>query len=198
MDETSLHNGVLQRIDEATSNQLEGIVTRYPVAEFLREATLEMLRTAPLHTLPKNDFTAAPMKDLGDGTGTVALPADFIRLASFRMHGWLRPVSTAMTTDDPAYSRQLNPVTRGGMAKPAAAIFRDSEGLKLRWFSLPPHMPRQIDEAFCIVKVKPADMPGMLTDPLCWLAASLVLAVTNEQNAAAAARQRYELSLSQL
>lgn len=198
MNEASLHNGVLQRIDEATSNQLEGIATRYPIAEFLREATMEILRTAPLHLLPKTDFTAATMKDLGDGTGTVSLPTDFIRLASFRMSGWLRPVVSAITTDSPTYSRQLNPVTRGGIAKPVVAMLRDAEGLKLRWFSLPLCISRKIDEATCIIKTKPSELPDTLSDALCWLTASLVLAVTNEQNAATVARQRYEQSIQQL
>lgn len=198
MNESSLHNGVLQRIDEATSNQLEGIATRYPIAEFIREATMEILRTAPLHLLPKTDFTTAKMKDLGDGTGTVTLPADFVRLASFRMKGWLRPVVSTITTDSPLYSRQLNPVTRGGMAKPVAVLVQDAEGMKLRWFSLPCDMPHEIAEALCICKTKPSNMPDLLADPLCWLAASLVLAVTNEQNAATVARQRYEQSLQQL
>lgn len=198
MTTTELHDGVLRRIDEAVSEQIEGIDHRYPVAVFLREATREMLRTAPLHTLPKTDFSAAKIVALGDGTGTVVLPANFLRIASFRLRGWHRPVTALIAAEDPLYARQLNPITRGGVAKPVAALWRDAEGLKLRWFSLPPNLSPQIVEALCIVDTEPTDLPELLTDPLCWLAASLVLMTTNESAAAEMARQRYEFLLQQL
>lgn len=198
MNETNLHNGVLMRIDEATSNQIEGIGTRYPIAEFLREATMEMLRTAPLELLPLTDFSAGELADMGDGSGTVALPEGFVRLASFRMRGWLRPVLRAIGAEGPLFARQLNPVTRGGIAKPVAALVPGVEGMKLRWFSLPPGWPREVTKALCVVRTEPSDMPDMLADPLCWLTAAMVLSVTGEPQAAEAARQRYDLSMGLL
>lgn len=198
MNETNLLSGVLMRIDEATPNQIEGIGTRYPIAEFLREATMEMLRTAPLELLPLTDFSAGELADMGDGSGTVALPEGFVRLASFRMRGWLRPALRAIGTEGAAFARQLNRTTRGGIAKPVVALVRDAGGMKLRWFSLPPGWPRQVEAALCVVRMAPTDLPDILADPLCWLTASMVLSVTGEPQAAAKARERYDLSMGLL
>lgn len=198
MNETNLLNGVLIRIDEATSNQVEGMAARYPIAEFMREATVELLRTAPLHAVPLTDFRSEPLVSLKDGSGTIALPKDFLRLASFRMKGWMRTVTTVITTENPRYDRQLNPTTRGGIAKPVVALVRDAEGMKLRWFSLPPGWPREVEEALCVVRTAPTALLDLLADPLCWLTASMVLSVTGETAAADTARKRYELTLQQL
>ena len=197
MNETALQNGVLTRIDEATSNQIEGIGTRYPIAEFLREAAAEMARTAPVELLPLRDFGTETLTDLGDGSGTVALPEDFVRLASFRMKGWARPVFGTVAERSPEYARQLNAVTRGGPAKPVAALTRDAQGMKLRWFSLPKGWPRKVEEALYVPALEPEEVPQGLCDALCWLAASLVLAVTAEPQAASYARERYDLSMAQ-
>ena len=197
MNETALQDGVLARIDEATSNRIEGIVARYPIAEMLREAASEMARTAPMELLPLKDFGTGKMTDLGDGSGTVALPEDFVRLAVFRMKGWSRPVTSPVSEWSPEYIRQLNPVTRGGPAKPVVALTNDGEGLKLRWFSLPHGWPRKVEEALYVTDMEPEEVPEGLCDALCWLAASMVLAVTAEPQAAAWARERYDLSMAQ-
>lgn len=194
---TELHDGVLRRIDEATATEYSNLATRYPIADFLREATREMLLTAPLRLLPKEDFSTAEIIASGDGSGTVALPGDFLRLAIFRLRGWLRPVFETIDTEDPLYARQLNPVTRGGPAKPVAALLRDTQGLRLQWFSLPLGIRPVIAQALYVADLAPEELPDMLSDPLCWLAAALVLAVTNEAAASAAARQRYELTIQQ-
>lgn len=190
-----LQDGVLRRIDEATASEYGGLATRYPIADFLREATRELLLTAPLRLLPQRDFSTAEIVASGDGSGTVALPEDFLRLAAFRLRGWLRPVFETIDTDDPTYSRQLNPVTRGGPAKPVAALLRNTDRLQLQWFSLPPGIEPRIARALYVADLAPEELPDTLSDPLCWLAAALVLAVTNEAEASAAARQRYELTI---
>lgn len=192
-----LQDGVLRRIDEATASEYGGLASRYPIADFLREATRELLLTAPLRLLPQQDFSTAEIIASGDGSGTVALPGDFLRLAIFRLRGWLRPVFETIGTEDPLYARQLNPVTRGGPAKPVTALLRDTEGLRLQWFSLPPGIEPRIARALYVADLAPEKLPDTLADPLCWLAASLVLTVTNELNAAEAARQRYELTIQQ-
>lgn len=192
-----LQDGVLRRIDEAAAAEYDGLASRYPIEEFLREATRELLLTAPLRLLPQRDFSTAEIVAAGDGSGTVALPKDFLRLASFRLKGWLRPVSETISTEDPAYSRQLNPVTRGGPAKPVAALLRDTGGRWLQWFSLPMGIEPSIARALYVADIAPEELPDLLADPLCWLAAALVLTVTNELNAATAARQRYELIIQQ-
>lgn len=197
MTVTELQEGVLRRIDEAAAAEYGGLASRYPIAEFLREATRELLLTAPVRLLPQRDFSTAEIVAAGDGSGTVALPGDFLRLAAFRLRGWLRPVFETIGTEDPRYARQLNPVTRGGPAKPVAALLRDTQGVRLQWFSLPPGIRPVIAQALYVADLAPEVLPDTLSEPLCWLAASLVLAVTNESNAAAAARQRYELTIQQ-
>ena len=50
--------------------------------------------------------------------GLLPIPDDYIRLHTFKMSTWERPVHRTTSIDNPDYILQLNPFTRGGNSKP--------------------------------------------------------------------------------
>ena len=75
-----------------------------------------------------------------DGTGYVALPADFMRLVIFKLTAWKRPVVLAIADTDPKYPMQKSRFLgiRGGVDKPVCAITTGVEGKILEFFSVAP------------------------------------------------------------
>jgi hypothetical protein len=69
--------------------------------------------------------------------GHVSLPVDFLRLLTFKMSDWYRPVTEAITEADPLYMRQFSefPGIRGNPQKPVVAIVTGMSGLELEFFS---------------------------------------------------------------
>lgn len=177
---------VLRRIDEISPQVTDGTVAAYSIEEFLDEAVAQLIGVAPGHLLPSTDFSQSVVTSKTDGSGSVVLPVGFARLIEFRMEGWLRPVTKAIDTSHPRYSRQFNRATRGGVAKPIVVI----NGNNLEYYSLPTAENHKIETAKCITALKPSEVPEVLTDALCWIAAALVLEVQNESTAAELARRR--------
>lgn len=89
------------------------------------------LKTLMPCPLPEDTHEA----DIQTGTGTVDLPADYLRLHTFRMQGWKRSVHTAIHEDSADYAYQLVDATRGGRTNPVVAVINDKS--QLRYFSLP-------------------------------------------------------------
>lgn len=73
----------------------------------------------------------------GLGSGWVLLPGDFMRLIAFRMSDWERTVYTAISADDPLYSKQSSRYKgiRGNIQKPVCAIVNRPEGKALEFYS---------------------------------------------------------------
>ena len=97
---------------------------------------------APLHLLDGGvDFSASDVAwdDTERGTGYVLLPRDFMRLVSFRMEGWQRPVSEPLTEGDAAYLAQSSPYLglRGNPERPVCALVQRPVGLVLEFYSAP-------------------------------------------------------------
>lgn len=191
MTTQTLTEKVLRRIDEMTPQLSDGTISAYNVADFLEEAAAQIMATAPTHLLPTTDFAVNAVTDNGDGTGSVQLPANFVRLVEFKMQGWQRAVHRTITTQNPLYGRQASKVLRGGVAKPIVAINSN----RLEYFSLKADTP-QIATAKCIVKTSADKVPDLLVDAMCWLAASMVLEVKNEPTAAQNAKVKYNETLT--
>lgn len=79
----------------------------------------------------KPDHTAY----IGDGTGVVRLPSDFLRLAEFRMDGWRRSVDTLTEPDTDTAKYQLTGATRGGIVNPVCVA--DPMHTTMTYYSLP-------------------------------------------------------------
>lgn len=113
---------VKHKLDEVSQFDEYQIDSVAFIEEFLDAAAEKILLTAPLHMIPPGDFSAQNQNARSDGTGYIALPSDFLRLSSFQMTEWDRPVIKAIGTEHSVYNLQKNNVTRGKPSKPICVI----------------------------------------------------------------------------
>lgn len=73
----------------------------------------------------------------GYGAGRVSLPPDFLRLVTFRMSDWYRPVTEAITEESPIYPMQSSRYAgvRGNPQRPIVAIVHGESGQVLEFYS---------------------------------------------------------------
>lgn len=123
-----------------------------PLAGFSDADTLdvdEIIRSCMVLAV-RNVHTAAPVYLLehghnigdeiywnGDGSGWLLLPADFMRLVSFRMSDWSRTLYEAITPDDASYALQRSRWRglRGTPSRPVCALCVRPEGKVLEFYS---------------------------------------------------------------
>lgn len=126
---------VLAKLDEITVfDEAQEVPTVSLVDKLLDESTIGMLRHAPLHMLSPVKINTESIEDdihfkitdvpVGNEYGYFLLPEDFLRLFSFKMVSWRRPVTEAITEQDKRYLDQFNPFTMGGVVKPVVVITR--------------------------------------------------------------------------
>jgi hypothetical protein len=118
---------VLAKLDEITVfDEAQEVPTVSLVEKVLQEGVTNMLRNAPLHMIEpvkvNTESSTLNHHQDEDGHGYIGLPDDFLRLYSFKMTVWQRPVSVAITTQNPKYDLQKNKFTRGGVSKPVVAV----------------------------------------------------------------------------
>lgn len=113
---------VKQKLDEVSHFDTYQIDSVEFIETFLDSAAEKILLTVPLHTIPPDDFSNQNQNARSDGSGYIALPSDFLRLSSFQMAEWDRPVIKAISQEHPLYNLQKNNVTRGKPSKPVAVI----------------------------------------------------------------------------
>lgn len=190
-----LKERVLAYIGQAEPQTDDGIAVRFNIETFLNQATTELLLSAPLHLVPIFDFTNATLTKKSDGSGTVTLPPNFLKLVDFMMIGWVRPVTEPLTPAHRDYTRQHNRITMGSAANPAVIIRHQGSDAEMDYYSLQGDDEHKIAAAHCIVQHTPTEMPEILTDALCWLTAANILAVNNEGDAAQFAKSKYEQTI---
>lgn len=148
------------------------------IEEMLQPSCNKMLKTCPIHlTTPK----ALPTSRLIGRTdnnrviGTLTLPADFIRLHTFKMKLWERPIHRLISVENPDYILQQNPFTRGGNAKPV--MVNKSGTIEIYTYSV----GDRVDTALYIPRVdmdeQYIELSDRLMDALCYLTASEVYAI---------------------
>ena len=73
----------------------------------------------------------------GYGAGKVTLPPDFMRLITFRMSDWFKPVTEAITEEHPLYPQQSSRYlgVRGNPERPVVAITHGAAGQVLEFYS---------------------------------------------------------------
>lgn len=155
----------------------------------LDEVAKELLLIAPLHVLvptvpsPLPTGTQLTSDDWGK-TGYITLPSDFLRLQSFQMTEWERPVSVPITPLDSLYSMQKNRYVRGGVAKPVAVLAFMGTAKVLEYYSV------QSLHTVSIFRYIPETLPENIQDnlfhSLTWLAASNVLQIIGSELSKAA------------
>lgn len=106
----------------------------------IAEAARSVEQNAPLFLLDSGKAFADSIgwnSEIGIGGGYIHLPDDFMRLISFQMSDWSRPVTTAISEDDPQYELQSSryPGIRGCPQNPIVAITQQPVGLVLEFYS---------------------------------------------------------------
>lgn len=73
----------------------------------------------------------------GYGAGKVNLPSDFMRLVTFRMSDWFKPVTEAITEEHQLYGQQSSRYlgVRGNPERPVVAITHGAAGQVLEFYS---------------------------------------------------------------
>ena len=194
MSRSDLINKVKTRIDEVSKSGDTivdvGIENTKPydtiVDELLDESALEVLLKAPFFRLPITAMTtpASGTPDTNDAKiGTISLPADFLRLVSFKMKEWLKPVTTFALPGDDIAVKQSNKYIRGGVAKPVAILRKTSTGHLVSYYSI--NSSHQIGEFLYIKKSKAENITDdLLIETMCWICAGKTLTVLGQINLA--------------
>lgn len=120
------------------------------------------------------------------GSGKIELPADYLRLSSFKMKGWKRACRRVIIEGTEEYQFQLNRATRGGVMNPSVALVDD--GKSLEYFSLPIGVtPHEIETATYIKQATTIEQDEASDESytmlVWWLAKDV--AVSMQRNAAA-------------
>ena len=151
----------------------------------LDECAKELLLIAPIHILvPKLVLPVSPattisgtqvLSDDYGKTGYFTLPADFLRIQSFQMQEWERPVTLPITPMDPIYALQKNKYVRGGVSKPVAVFNWHGTNKVLEYYSV--QSSHVVDHIRYIPETLPEDIQSNLFDALTWLVAHKVLQI---------------------
>jgi hypothetical protein len=111
-----------------------------PVYDYVDEqlpiAANEVLLSAPIHKLYATTVSNPTSSNNGDGTGTITVPVDFLRLHTLKMTEWSKPVHIAISIDHPLYRNQLNKYTRGHKDKPVVVLSNVGASSILTYYSV--------------------------------------------------------------
>lgn len=187
MTRSELVHKVRQRIDEVGVN--ETVSLNFPVDAFLLEAINQTLLNAPLRMAGNIvDFSSTQIVNNSDGSGTIKLPENFMRLVEFKMQGWQRSVYETYAPNDNIVMKQQFSTTRAGTARPIVIAYTDT----LTYFSIPNGKDHIVEIARAQVAAKStSDLPDVLSDAAAWLTAGKVLQVMNERALSEGAIQQY-------
>lgn len=127
----------------------------------------------------------------GYGAGKVNLPGDFMRLVTFRMSDWYRPVTEAITEEDPTYPMQSSRYAgvRGNPQQPVVAIVHSATGQVLEFYSCQAGPGVQVNTARYIPVPKISegyiDLCPKLERAVVYRMASMAAAITGASDLAA-------------
>lgn len=147
------------------------------IDEMLQPALDRLLMICPLHLTKE---TALPYTGLTTRTdnnkliGLLPIPDDFIRIHTFKMNTWERPVHRTTSTENPEYILQLNPYTRGGNSKP---VIVKKEKLEIYTYSTGATVEISLYVKKVDVNDTQIDIKDKLINPLIALTASMVYAI---------------------
>lgn len=134
-------------LDQNVSSQTlvtEGDIDTLTLDELIRskiEPAARIVETqAPRHLLDSGRAfggTIGWRGEVGKGSGVIHLPDDFMRLVTFKMSDWERPVVEAIDETDPRYELQGSRYggIRGNVQKPVVVITQQPVGQVLEFYS---------------------------------------------------------------
>jgi len=178
LDENAISDNLLTDLDTDTLTLNELIKSK------VIDATREVVMEAPTYMLESGHHFGDVVFWNADGvSGWIILPHDFMRLITFKMTSWERPVFAVLLETDASYKLQHSRYKglRGTPQKPKCAIITRPEGRTLEFWSCKTEndtveravyqpLPR-IDDDDGI------DIPEKLYRPIVYQAAALVAAV---------------------
>jgi hypothetical protein len=142
------------------------------------ECAKELLLIVPIHVIVPVSMSGNGIQMTSDEygrTGYFVLPENFLRLQSFQMEEWDRPVLLPITPLDPLYSLQKNKFVRGGLSKPVAVFNWKNTNKVLEYYSV--ESSHLINHLRYIPETLPENVQGNLFDALTWLIAHKVLQI---------------------
>lgn len=145
----------------------------FPADHFADEAARWIIKSVPLHALgPGTSITDSVKPD--DGVGTIVLPADFIRLISFKAADWARSVTSPVYDTDTVYAQQANRHLRGSAFRPVVALCKGESVLE--FYTVPEYVENEDYELrYMSFTTLGDDYPARLDDITAWKIAELVL-----------------------
>lgn len=111
-------------------------VTSY-IEKNMEEAANSVLMMLPLRLIVPEDIAIGTKTINKDGSGSVEIGDDYLRLHSFKMKSWEKEVNFAIDETHPLYILQDNPYTMGNSYKPVVVFKQNSYTKELRYYSCP-------------------------------------------------------------
>ena len=166
----------------------------------LDEAALNVLQIAPKEILKPKNAAIATGTQYDANTGYVVVPADYVRLHSFKMSNWAREVEEPITKADPLYKLQGNAFVRGGTKKPILVlnykVISSVVTKILEYYSVVDS--HNIDKFLYIAETAAENMDDSLYPVLTWMCAGIILQNLKEFDLSTKAMERVQLNLSNL
>lgn len=107
------------------------------IEQNMDEAANSVLMLLPLRLIVPEDIAIGTKTINLDGSGSVEIGDDYLKLHSFKMKSWDREVNLAIDETSPLAILQDNPYTMGNFHKPVV-VFKQSGYVKeLRYYSCP-------------------------------------------------------------
>lgn len=167
----------------------------------LDEATKDILLSAPISVLTPTDAEITDGEAYTDAnTGYVTLPANFLRLSSFKMTDWLKAIDKPITPRDKDFKKQSIICLRGGISKPVAVLtWLNPTTRILQYYSVAElhtidhllYIPETLAEVFVAKNT-------YLMDSLAWMCAGKIMQITGMFDAAKLAQERVMQSYTNL
>ena len=182
---------------EAVFERTDGVDIEAYIRNKIPDALSRILLNVSCDLLTPVDigYGLVPVKNQ-DGSGQVVLPDDVLRITSFKMKGWIRPVTRFIDQFLPSCELQYNLYTRGGSSKPVCVLGKNDIGqVVIDYYSLSPSVPEHEIEYIrgVLVPDKSADsfdINPLLVSPVCYLCAALVYEILARPDMAAIMMQR--------
>lgn len=105
------------------------------IEQNMEEAANSVLMMLPLRLIIPEDITYDNQTINKDGSGSIEIGDDYLRLHSFKMKSWEREVNFAIDETHPLYILQDNPYTMGNSYKPVVVFKQNAYAKELRYYS---------------------------------------------------------------
>lgn len=178
--------------DEPLGITTFGVDTDEYIRAKLPEAITRVFIMSPAHLLEGEECKDLLLPEKRqDGSGRVIFPEKVLRILSFKMKGWNRPVTRFIDSRYAKNELQYNPYVRGGINKPVAVLSALPDGkVALDYYSLPVFLRKhEIDSAMYVPVPELVEdcynVPVRLIDAVTYVCAAMVYEILGQSDMAA-------------